>query len=187
MFVCVQFYDFCTVFIKLKSFYDIIQNNINDIKFCVFSKMLGQIVVLNSGSFITFNEKDKTAPEDCPNINTVPISVVSYYVSLRKSKPIRAFVNKQLVNDGANTYLEMLFSIYKTIGKKTLLSRTILNMTTEVINDKGYVYYDEFGLSIQSADELRVINEMFSWMGFYKHTLELFVELRNGEIIKIVK
>jgi hypothetical protein len=120
-----------------------------------------------------------------PSIPTVPIDVVSHYVSLRKSKLVRVFIDHKLVP--VSTYKEVLFGIYNTIGRQILINRTLLNISLDVCNDMGYTYYSELGLSIQDADELRIVNEIFEWMRFRKQTLELFVELRNGETIKIVK
>ena len=146
--------------------------------------MSAQVVVLNSCVFPKYNKTDIMERPD--TIQTIPIDVVSQMVSLRKSQPVCVFVNHTRMDSGVNSYKEILLGIYKTIGKQTLLRHTILNITTDVSNEMGYTYYNDLGISIQAADELRMVNEMFRWMNYQEHYLELFVKLRNGEIIKIV-
>ena len=145
--------------------------------------MSGQTIVLNSGIFIKI--RDINGLEHNPSVLTVPIDIVSHYVSLRKSKLVCVFIDHKLVP--VSSYTEILLGIYKNIGRQILLRHTLLNISLDVCDSMGYTYYSELGMSIQTADELRIVNEIFEWMRFRRQTLEMFVELRNGETIKIVQ
>ena len=80
-------------------------------------------------------------------------------------------------------YDNLLRVIYSMIDHDIIINWSVLNVTTEVFNSHGYKYYKNLGLSIKSASEARILNEISNMCTMLSYNLELFIILEDGSCV----
>ena len=100
------------------------------------------------------------------------------------SKINKVFINNKKYN--YNKYKLILLEIYNYIndGAK-IIKNTTINIKTKKIQDKGFHYYENLGISIQGVDADKCIQEIITQAKINNIKVELYVTLNNGESICI--
>jgi hypothetical protein len=81
-------------------------------------------------------------------------------------------------------YKKLLICLYYTTEREDIMSNTTLNITQEKRNIKGFKYYDQLGISIQSADARRTLKEIINIIKLKGWTMELTIKLsKNDELV----
>ena len=70
--------------------------------------------------------------------------------------------------------------------KQSLLNHTILNIREEKINERGYKYYENLGLSIQRVDAKTTLKEIINISKIKNCKIELKIKLNNDEDIYFI-
>ena len=81
-------------------------------------------------------------------------------------------------------YKKLLIRLYYNMNKQTILQNTILNISEEEINDKGFDYYESLDLYIQGSDARRTLKEIINIIKIKNSSMELKIRLKNDEIIR---
>lgn len=101
--------------------------------------------------------------------------------NLLESNILECKINNEIID--IKKYKKLLINIYSTTEMKTILQNTILNISREEIHNKGFVYYTNLGISIQSADARRTLKEIINIIKIKNYSMELKIKLKNHEVI----
>ena len=71
-------------------------------------------------------------------------------------------INNEILN--IKKYNPLLIHLYSQTDKKTILEKKSLNILEEVINEKGFKYYDSLKLSIQRVDSIHTLKEIIKFI-----------------------
>lgn len=188
MLICIQFYLLhkiewsCSIFYYIQIKSNQIEKILNLKQRMSAAGLVERIIVLNFHNYTSYDHGDDL--KVTPIIHSIPLDVVLYNVSLRKSTIHQIIIDGKI--NPSISFKELMFSLYRKIDVNTLLQHTTLNISVDIYNEMGFHYYEELGISVQEPDELRMVYEIFEWIKRQNQTLELFVKLRKGDIIKIV-
>ena len=83
-------------------------------------------------------------------------------------------------------YMQILRDLYSTTDIETILQNTILNISQQVIYDRGFKYYTNLGISIQYADARRTLKEIINIIQIKNYSMELKIKLSNDEVIRFI-
>lgn len=103
---------------------------------------------------------------------------------LRGSFILKCQIN--FVNYEVKKYKKLLIILYSTTDIETILQNTILNISREEINDKGFEYYSHLGVSIQGSETRRTLREILNFIKIKKYNIELKLKLKNDEIVRFI-
>ena len=70
--------------------------------------------------------------------------------------------------------------------KQVIKDHSILNNSEEEINERGYKYYENLGLSIQGADAKTTLKEIINISKIKNCEIELKIRLNNNEYIYFI-
>jgi hypothetical protein len=101
---------------------------------------------------------------------------------LRESKITECCINDNLYK--SVKYRQMLIHIYKMMDKHDIISKTTMNVCQQKVYEKGFMYYDDIGLSIQGADCRRTLKEIIRLSRIQEYTIKLSIKLKNNRIVK---
>ena len=101
---------------------------------------------------------------------------------LKGSKIIGCIVNDKHSN--INKYHQLLIHLYSEIDIHAILQNSTLNISLDKISEKGFKYYENIGLSIQSVEAKRTLKEIVNMVRVMNYRLELRIKLKNDEIIR---
>ena len=116
----------------------------------------------------------------------IPIidEVTLFQKNLRGSTIEECKINN--INNDIKKYKRILIDLYSTTNMETILQNTILNISQQEINDKGFVYYTNLGISIQGADARRTLKEIINIIKIKNYSIELKIKLKNDEVIRFI-
>jgi len=101
---------------------------------------------------------------------------------LENSKIKKCKINNEDIN--IFNYRPILINIYDKMDKETIFKNTKLNCKEEEINNKGFVYYEKFKLSIQGASAEKTLSEIVNMIKVNKWNMQIQIQLKhNDEII----
>jgi hypothetical protein len=103
------------------------------------------------------------------------------------------FSNSKIINCNINNqehhklkYRNILDEIYKIINNGTkIIKNTTINIQTLKINDRGFYYLKDIGISIQGIDSNKCIYEIINQCINNDIIIEINIELSNTRIINI--
>jgi hypothetical protein len=101
---------------------------------------------------------------------------------LRESKITECCINDNVYK--SVKYRQMLIHIYKMMDKNDIISKTTMNVSQQKVYEKGFMYYDDIGLSIQGADSRRTLKEIIRLSRIQEYTMKLSIKLKNNKIVK---
>ena len=101
---------------------------------------------------------------------------------LKGSKIIGCIVNDK--NSNINKYHQLLIHLYSEVDLNTILQNSTLNISLDKISEKGFKYYDDIGLSIQSVEARKTLKEIINIVKVMNYSLELRIKLKNEETIR---
>lgn len=105
--------------------------------------------------------------------------------NFRYSKILSCFINnehKQIYN-----YLTMLKNLYGLINSgKKIVKNTLLNFETVEIKERGYIFLNNLGISIQPKEAGDILLEIINQSLANKVKIEIIIELQENEKIKII-
>ena len=90
------------------------------------------------------------------------------------------------VNYNLYKYKKILIHLYSTTDTETILQNTILNISQEEMYEKGFKYYQQFGVSIQGADARRILKEIINISKIKKYSVELKIKFKNDEVVRFI-
>ena len=91
--------------------------------------------------------------------------------------------NNLLISNNLN-YKKILHNIWKTMTSSKILQNTTFNMKlTNENGERGYVWYDDLKLSIQSKNANNSIKEIFNMVNINNYSITLKIQLVNNNII----
>ena len=90
------------------------------------------------------------------------------------------------INNDIHKYKKILIYLYSITDIETILQNTILNISQQEIYDKGFEYYNRFGISIQGADARRTLKEIINIIKIKNYSMELKIKLKNDEIVRFI-
>ena len=80
-------------------------------------------------------------------------------------------------------YRTILLDIWGTMPTSRLLQNTTMNIKLGEHTTKGYIYIDELKFSFQSKDSQGTFKEICKMVSLCKYTLDILIELANGNKI----
>lgn len=80
-------------------------------------------------------------------------------------------------------YMKLLVFIYSTIDKETIVQHSILNVVQAEIRVRGFIYYNQWEVSIQGADARKTLKEIINIVKVKSYQLELKIKLKTGELV----
>jgi len=101
---------------------------------------------------------------------------------LRKSKIIYCKINNELIPNMIK-YKKIINYIFSKLSKDIILSNTKINISDKIINEKGYIYDSNIGLSIQGTDAKKALIEIIHQLSTTNQTLEIQIKLKSNDII----
>ncbi len=102
--------------------------------------------------------------------------------NLRNSQIIDVKINNQSISN-MTKYAQLIKYIYTRLDKSTIMTNTIISVSREEKNDKGFVYYPDIGLSIRGVDARTALKEIINQITKSSQTLEIKIKLKSEEII----
>ena len=91
--------------------------------------------------------------------------------------------NNLLISNNLN-YKKIIHNIWKTMTSSKILQNTTFNMKlTNENGERGYVWYDDLKLSIQSKNANNSIKEIFKMVLINNYFITLKIQLVNKSII----
>jgi hypothetical protein len=102
--------------------------------------------------------------------------------NLRNSEIIDVKINNQSISN-MTKYAQLIKYIYTQLDKSTIMTNTIISVSREEKNDKGFVYYPDIGLSIRGVDAKTALKEIINQITKSSQTLEIKIKLKSEEII----
>ena len=100
-----------------------------------------------------------------------------------KSKIQNCIINNIILDQ--KKYFKILLHVYNLIDKKIILNNTKLNIKTDTIKTKGFVWYPSLELSIQRVDSNKCIAEIIHMCKLQNINIKICILLENNEIINI--
>jgi hypothetical protein len=90
-----------------------------------------------------------------------------------------------LNNSNGISYIKNLIDLYKNITTSIILQNTTFNISVreDYGGNKGYVWYPEIRLSIQSRDAHGTLREIIHMIRINEYKIDIEINLSNGEII----
>ena len=111
------------------------------------------------------------------------ISEIQFFQkNLKGSKILECKIMNEILD--IKKYKKLLIRLYFNMNKQTILQNTILNISEEEINDKGFDYYESLDLYIQGSDARRTLKEIINIIKIKNSSMELKIRLKNDEIIR---
>ena len=111
------------------------------------------------------------------------ISEIQFFQkNLKGSKILECKIMNEILD--IKKYKKLLIRLYYNMNKQTILQNTILNISEEEINDKGFDYYESLDLYIQGSDARRTLKEIINIIKIKNSSMELKIRLKNDEIIR---
>jgi hypothetical protein len=104
--------------------------------------------------------------------------------SFSKSKIQKCTIN-DIIHVELKKYNQILLHIYSLIDKKIILNNTKLNIKTEEKRDRGFVYHQNIGLSIQGADSNKTMSEILNMCKIQNIKLDLEILMLDNSIFNI--
>jgi hypothetical protein len=101
--------------------------------------------------------------------------------NLLGSKLVEFIIDDVIID--VKKYMKILKFLYLNMNKETILQNTTLNISIQEINDKGFKYYENLGLSIQGADARRTLKEIINIIRVKKSNMEMTIKLKTDEIV----
>jgi len=134
------------------------------------------IKIDNNTMIITRNESDQ-------NINYITYDEL-IRTNLKNSKIISVLIDDQLIPN-ITKYNKLIIYIYRTfLLKDTIINNTLLNISQHEINDKGFTYYNDLGLSIQGTEAKKSLREIINQITKNNQRIEIKIKLKsNKELI----
>ena len=90
------------------------------------------------------------------------------------------------ISNNSNKYNKLLLFLYSDMEKQVIKDHSILNNSEEEINERGYKYYENLGLSIQGADAKTTLKEIINISKIKNCEIELKIRLNNNEYIYFI-
>jgi hypothetical protein len=77
-----------------------------------------------------------------------------------------------------------LHEVYTLMSKSDILAKTKMNVSEDRLYEKGFMYYDDLGLSIQGADSRRTLKEIIRLCQIQQLSLKLSIKLKNNRTVR---
>jgi len=110
--------------------------------------------------------------------------VTLFKKNLRGSTIVECKINN--INNDIHKYKKLLIYLYSTTDIEIIIQNTILNISQQEIYDKGFEYYNQLGVSIQTADARRTLKEIINIIKIKNYSMELKIKLKNDDIIRFI-
>jgi hypothetical protein len=116
-----------------------------------------------------------------------------YQNNLSRSRIIECKINGYKIY--VKKYRRLLLFVYSIIQNniienkelpESILNNSILSISKEKLNTKGYQYYNNLGISIRCADSKKTLREILNILRQKKDNIELILQLQNGAMIQFV-
>ncbi len=131
------------------------------------------IKIDNNTMIITKNESDQ-------HINYITYDEL-IRTNLKNSKIISVLIDDQLIPN-ITKYNKLIIYIYRTfLLKDTIINNTLLNISQHEINDKGFTYYNDLGLSIQGTEARKSLREIINQITKNNQRIEIKIKLKSNE------
>jgi hypothetical protein len=142
------------------------------------------IIIKNINNYsLTFENNDLIIKK---LLITIPNNYISYdelfKKNLRNSKIIYVKIDNELIPNIVK-YKKLIIYIYQNLDKQTIINNTILNVSINEINDKGYVYESDIGLSIQGVDSKKALKEIINQITKNNQIIEIKIKLKSEDEI----
>jgi hypothetical protein len=106
--------------------------------------------------------------------------------NLRNSKIISIHIDNQLIPN-IFKYKRLIKHIYQHLDKQTIINNTLINVSINEINERGYVYDSDIGLSIQGTDAKTSLKEIINQITKNNQQIEIKIKLKCGEEIRFIQ
>ena len=142
------------------------------------------IIIKNINNYsLTFENNDLIIKK---LLTTIPNNYISYdelfKKNLRNSQIIYVKIDNELIPN-ITKYKKLIKYIYQNLDKQTIINNTILNVSIDEINDRGYVYEDDIGLSIQGVDSKKALKEIINQITKNNQEIEIKIKLKSEDEI----
>lgn len=102
--------------------------------------------------------------------------------NLRHSYLIDVSINNQSIQN-MKKYGQLLKYVYRQLEKSTIMTNTIISVSNEEKNDKGFVFYPDIGLSIRGVDAKTALKEIINQITKSGQILEILIRLKSNKEI----
>ena len=142
------------------------------------------IIIKNINNYsLTFENNDLIIKK---LLTTIPNNYISYDELLKKnlknSQIVYVKIDNELIQN-ITKYKKLIKYIYQNLDKQTIINNTILNVSIDEINDRGYIYEYDIGLSIQGVDSKKALKEIINQLLKSNKTIEIKIKLKSEDEI----
>jgi hypothetical protein len=142
------------------------------------------IIIKNINNYsLTFENNDLIIKK---LLTTISNNYISYDELLKKnlknSQIVYVKIDNELIQN-ITKYKKLIKYIYQNLDKQTIINNTILNVSIYEINEKGYIYEDDIGLSIQGVDSKKALKEIINQLLKSNKTIEIKIKLKSKDEI----
>ena len=142
------------------------------------------IIIKNINNYsLTFENNDLIIKK---LLTTIPNNYISYDELLKKnlknSQIVYVKIDNELIQN-ITKYKKLIKYIYQNLDKQTIINNTILNVSIDEINDRGYTYEYDIGLSIQGVDSKKALKEIINQLLKSNKTIEIKIKLKSEDEI----
>jgi len=102
--------------------------------------------------------------------------------NLRNSKIIYVKIDNQLIPN-ITKYKKLIKYIYTKLDRQTIINNTLINISIEEINDRGYQFESDINLSIQGTDAKTSLKEIINQITKNNQIIEIKIKLKSLEEI----
>ena len=89
-------------------------------------------------------------------------------------------------DDVALNYTSILKKVYQTIGDASkIIKSSMLNIVVSSKTDKGFMYMNDLGISVQRVDANKTLREIISQCTKNKIKLSLKIQLADNNIVHV--
>ena len=142
------------------------------------------IIIKNINNYsLTFENNDLIIKK---LLTTIPNNYISYDELLKKnlknSQIVYVKIDNELIQN-ITKYKKLIKYIYQNLDKQTIINNTILKVSIDEINDRGYIYEYDIGLSIQGVDSKKALKEIINQLLKSNKTIEIKIKLKSEDEI----
>jgi len=139
---------------------------------------------VSSQSVVNSTDTDSEDDERPHNgINIVSVEEL-FNKNLKKSKIIYCKIDNTVLD--IKKYNRLILHIYNLLDTQFILKNSVLNISNQKLNDRGFTYFENLGISIQGVESRKALIECINMCKISGFNMELKIRLHDNSIVHYV-
>ena len=123
-------------------------------------------------NYIIITKEDELFKKNLCRSRILECKINGFNISIKNYRNLLTYV-----------YYLLTYESQFNIIPDSVIQNSILTISREQLNNKGYQYYNTLGISIRCADSKKTLREVLNILKQKKDNIELKLQLRNGELV----